>query len=323
MNEKQIENLVPVVYRTYTVVTTEQLANFYETEVKRISENFNRNAKHFVEGKHYFKVEGEDLNNLRSANCGLQISPMTRTLYLWTKRGAARHAKMLGTEKAWDVFELLESAYFDRQNPQNLTGFALIKMLAEKGEEHERQLQALKVGLHNETVERVKDYGHILERTRQIENYVVDNSLDIGRLLGEFESLSRKIDTMTAPDFKDQMNVFVKDILTPYLKITEEGFTDLEVGEQIKVAYSRFYSQIERVGLVRLNQRLKAKKRRMELAGAKKTDIKKTTNLDVICEEQAIRQVAANVIITFCSLYRSAVEDQQLLEEGSDNSETD
>lgn len=108
-----IQTLKPVEYSAQLIITTEQLANFYETEVKRISENFNRNAEHFVAGKHYFKVEGEDLNNLRSANCGLQISPMTRTLYLWTKRGAARHAKMLGTEKAWDVFELLEENYFN------------------------------------------------------------------------------------------------------------------------------------------------------------------------------------------------------------------
>ena len=108
-----IKNLTPVEYSAQLIITTEQLAQFYETEVKRISENFNRNIEHFVEGKHYFKVEGEDLNKLRSANCGLQISPMTRTLYLWTKRGAARHAKMLGTEKAWDVFELLEENYFN------------------------------------------------------------------------------------------------------------------------------------------------------------------------------------------------------------------
>lgn len=108
-----ITNLKPVEYSAQLIITTEQLANFYETEVKRISENFNRNLDHFIEGKHFFKIEGEELNKLRSANCGLQISPMTRTLYLWTKRGAARHAKMLGTEKAWDVFELLEESYFN------------------------------------------------------------------------------------------------------------------------------------------------------------------------------------------------------------------
>lgn len=45
----------------------------------------------------------------------MQISPMTRTLYLWTKRGAARHAKMLSTDRARDVFELLEDTYFNRE----------------------------------------------------------------------------------------------------------------------------------------------------------------------------------------------------------------
>ena len=40
------------------------------------------------------------------------ISPKTRSLYLWTKKGAARHCKMLGTEKAWEVFEMMEDAYF-------------------------------------------------------------------------------------------------------------------------------------------------------------------------------------------------------------------
>ncbi len=35
-------------------------------------------------------------------------------LYLWTKRGAARHAKMLSTDRAWEVFEQLEDTYFNR-----------------------------------------------------------------------------------------------------------------------------------------------------------------------------------------------------------------
>lgn len=37
-------------------------------------------------------------------------------LYLWTKRGASRHAKMLGTDRAWDVYDELEENYFDKQN---------------------------------------------------------------------------------------------------------------------------------------------------------------------------------------------------------------
>ena len=103
----------PVEYSKQLIITTEQLADFYECEPRRISENFNRNFEHFVEGKHYFKLEDEELKQFKNdyANC-VSVGKNANVLYLWTKRGAARHAKMLGTNKAWDVYELLEDAYF-------------------------------------------------------------------------------------------------------------------------------------------------------------------------------------------------------------------
>ena len=36
----------------------------------------------------------------------------TPSLTLWTERGAARNAKMLNSDRAWDVFELLEETFF-------------------------------------------------------------------------------------------------------------------------------------------------------------------------------------------------------------------
>lgn len=64
----------------------------------------NSNQPLYKELKHYYKLQGEELNNLRVTNSNLQISPKTRTLYLWTKRGASRHCKMLGTDKNSRVF---------------------------------------------------------------------------------------------------------------------------------------------------------------------------------------------------------------------------
>ncbi|EOV7311415.1 Rha family transcriptional regulator [Escherichia coli] len=46
-----------------------------------------------------------------------QTPKNARSLILWTERGAARHAKMLETDQAWDVFERLEDCYFS-QNAQ-------------------------------------------------------------------------------------------------------------------------------------------------------------------------------------------------------------
>ena len=101
------------------VLTTDQLAQAYECDGRQIKQNFNNNADRFVEGRHYFKLEGDGLKNLRVENIDLQISPMTRCLYLWTKRGASRHCKMLGTDKAWEVFDQLEETYFNQpQIPQ-------------------------------------------------------------------------------------------------------------------------------------------------------------------------------------------------------------
>lgn len=103
----------PVVsYKEARVCTTQQLAKFYGTEEVRIQQNHTRNADRFEEGKHFHKVTGQALDDLRLSFSELQISPKARSLILWTDRGAARHAKMLETDKAWDVFEQLEDNYF-------------------------------------------------------------------------------------------------------------------------------------------------------------------------------------------------------------------
>ncbi|EDV9436498.1 ORF6N domain-containing protein [Salmonella enterica subsp. enterica] len=110
-----VESLVIVTYSNVPVITTELLAKLYETEEKHIRQNFKRNECRFIAGKHFFKVSGSELDDLRTSQRGLQISPKTRTLILWTERGAARHAKMLETDQAWEVFEKLEDCYFSQK----------------------------------------------------------------------------------------------------------------------------------------------------------------------------------------------------------------
>ena len=100
-------------YKSVPVMTTEQMAEFYGTDPVRIRQNYDRNNKRFSEGKHFFKIEGDDLRELKNSLSSLKIlSPNTRSLTLWTEKGAARHAKILDTDQAWDVFEQLEEVYF-------------------------------------------------------------------------------------------------------------------------------------------------------------------------------------------------------------------
>ena len=116
-----LTNITRITYRGQLVLTTAQLAEFYECNERNIRENFNNNRDRFIEGKHYFKVVGNELKVLRNEIFDLQISTQTRVLYLWTKQGCARHCKSVGTDRAWDVFELLEDTYFnqavDRDKP--------------------------------------------------------------------------------------------------------------------------------------------------------------------------------------------------------------
>ncbi|MGG6196181.1 ORF6N domain-containing protein [Pantoea allii] len=108
-------DLQVVEYRGQRVITTEQMAAGYGTFAANIKANFSRNADRFVEGKHYFKVIGEELNILRESFSYLQISSKTRSLMLWTERGAANHAKMLETDQAWGYHEYLVDFYFTKR----------------------------------------------------------------------------------------------------------------------------------------------------------------------------------------------------------------
>ena len=102
-------------YKGQRVCITQQLAKFYGCDDSHILDNHRKNVARFEEGKHYVRVSGDDLRTflaLQPENFRSQISSKTRTLMLWTERGAARHAKMLTTAEAWEVFEDLEDRYF-------------------------------------------------------------------------------------------------------------------------------------------------------------------------------------------------------------------
>ncbi|MDM7501574.1 ORF6C domain-containing protein [Lactococcus lactis] len=114
MNELQITEL-----NGQRVLTTQQIADGYGTTNKVISNNFNNNRTRFEEGKHFVLLVGEYLKEfLHSQNLGTQNK--IRKLYLWTEKGALLHAKSLGTDEAWDMYDILVDTYFKVQEEKQL-----------------------------------------------------------------------------------------------------------------------------------------------------------------------------------------------------------
>ena len=104
-------------------------ANFFECPVVNLKKNYQRNQKRFKPGEEYFKLEGEELAIFKAkfnedveaaltneddldkvTNCP-PVQRNAKVLYLWTRRGILRHAKMLNTDNAWEVYFMLERAY--------------------------------------------------------------------------------------------------------------------------------------------------------------------------------------------------------------------
>ena len=109
-----VPSFPPLSYQGVPVLTTEMLAQAYEVEPYQIRQNFRNNRERFIEGKHFFIITSGELKEFRLQveSFYSQISPKVRALTLWTERGAARNAKMLDSDRAWDVFELLEETFF-------------------------------------------------------------------------------------------------------------------------------------------------------------------------------------------------------------------
>ena len=94
------------------VSLTRQLAEAYGTERQIISNNYTRNKKRYVEGKHVIILSGDYLKEFKASHQIDDNLKYAHTLYLWTEKGALLHAKSLNTDKAWEVYDYLVDFYF-------------------------------------------------------------------------------------------------------------------------------------------------------------------------------------------------------------------
>lgn len=101
-------------YNGEPVLTTSQLADIYGCNQTNLIKNFNMHKSKFQEGIHFYLLNGEKLQHFKNYITESNVvNPHTRSLYLWTERGASRHCMIVDTDRAWQWFDVLEDTYFN------------------------------------------------------------------------------------------------------------------------------------------------------------------------------------------------------------------
>lgn len=116
------KNVLAVEWNGERVITTAQLAEVYGTDINNVQNNFSNNKERFGKGLHYYHLKGSNLRTFKHEVNNIDlVKPNVNQLYLWTRRGASRHCKILDTEKAWEQFDCLEENYFNPKHNHQST----------------------------------------------------------------------------------------------------------------------------------------------------------------------------------------------------------
>lgn len=263
-----MNKLSVIEYQGIRVLTTQQLAEAYETDSKIISNNFNRNKERYIEGKHYICLGGEDkrsfLNN-HQIDDGLKNASK---IYLWTEKGALLHAKSLNTDIAWEVYDKLVESYFrvqqiaDDLSPQ-------MKML---------------YGMLDQTV--------AAERQAKEAKQIADNAR---------ETASRAAESV------ENIKEAVKPIFDNWREETNEKFNRIQknADKPFNVLRTEMYVELEHRAGCDLGTRLRNKRNRMLETGCTKTEVNNLNKMDIIENDKKLREIFSKIVseyeIKYCA----------------------
>jgi len=193
MTELQI-----IEHNNQRVLTTQQLAASYGTDAQIIVNNFNRNKDRYTEGKHFYRLEGEEKRgfiNLNQIDVGLN----TQHFYLWTEKGAWLQAKSLGTDEAWEAYEMLVDDYYNKadmlkliaKDPIMAMRYDQIKMIQRLDDVEEKvniaEDQAISAHTRLDNLDKVDPDGDPRqELVRLVTNYAKRNGVQYDQAWADF-----------------------------------------------------------------------------------------------------------------------------------------
>lgn len=253
------------------VLTTGQLSQGLGTISQRITENFNRNRTRFIQGVHYFYLEGEDLVYLKHnlANSDL-VGRNARGLYLWTERGASRHSKILDTDEAWDMYEVLEKNYYE--SPGSV--FDVLEKQLAVLRQHEQSFQEyrLMLGALSSAIKNLENRQSVLEEVQAI----------------QFMRLN-------SPDTKVMgINEFARQTVIKIAHATDRMYSEI---------WNEFYNKVARDANIRISTRITFMKKRAKREGLPQARINAINGLTVINSDPIFIATAKNVLRSMLKKY--------------------
>lgn len=207
-NTQDISKQPLVEWDGQTVITSAQLAKAYGTTPKNVTKNFNRNKDRFEIGKHYFVLQGEELKDFMRVAPERCLPTSTSIAYLWTRRGASRHCKILGTDKAWEQFDYLEDNYFDRAEKKEVPPLTIqqqVQTIAKGTAELYERVEGVEERIKGLEDTMTLDYG----QQRKLERTVNKTVIDIlgGKESPAYKAIGRKVFCECNGNLKDYFKV--------------------------------------------------------------------------------------------------------------------
>ena len=196
------------------VITTAVLAEEYGTTERRISENFNANKERYIEGKHFYCLEGEALKEFKANTEITEQLKYAPKIYLWTEKGAFLHAKSLNTDRAWEIYDVLVDTYF-KKHEDLLEGLSSeMKAILV----HDKKLQVVESKVNKLENTMVINHG----QAKEIECARKSRAITIlgGMKSNAYKELSGKVFRAIGHDYKEYFNINVYDN-TPFARFHE------------------------------------------------------------------------------------------------------
>ncbi len=243
-------------HQSQRVLTTAQLAESFGTDARRISENFIRNIGRYTVGKHFYALEGEEKREFLNHTQIADGLKNASVIYLWTEKGAWMHAKSLNTDQAWEAYEALVDGYYAFKQVSLDIDVSKLKP----------EMQML----------------HLLfQATAKTELELQETRKELGVMKETVETIQ---DTFLArdEDWRNQMNSLIKGVA-------------YRIGIEHREIWTRSYQLLEERAKCDLDTRLRNLRKRLEDAGATKTQVKDANRMDVIESDARLKEIYSTI----------------------------